>query len=147
MGDMWFRHLFISIKKKFRKVQQRFNVWYSHSSIFDSGWLKRITHFYKEYTNVWEKTYALTIIMCIQLKWVYETRVQKRDQFKVLKGCFWITQMPVFLASRGDEFNPGPEMRLDHSELLCNKVLLKYKGDRESFWHRHQKGVERVPPC
>ena len=28
----------------------------------------------------------------------------------------------------------------------CNKVLLKYKGDRESFWHRHQKGVERVPP-
>jgi len=38
-----------------------------------------------------------------------------------------------FLASGGEEFNPGPEMRLDHSELLCNKVLLKYKGDRESF--------------
>ena len=38
-----------------------------------------------------------------------------------------------FLASGGDKFNPGPEMRLDHSELLCNKVLLKYKGDRESF--------------
>ena len=38
-----------------------------------------------------------------------------------------------FLASRGDEFNPGPEMRLDRSELLCDKVLLKYKGDRESF--------------
>ena len=30
---------------------------------------------------------------------------------------------------------------------LCNKVLLKYKGDRESFWHRHQKGAERVPLC
>ena len=29
---------------------------------------------------------------------------------------------------------------------VCNKVLLKYKGDRESFWHRHQKGAERVPP-
>ena len=42
-------------------------------------------------------------------------------------------KMPGFLASEGDEFNPGPEMRLDHSELLCNKVLLKYKGDRESF--------------
>ena len=40
---------------------------------------------------------------------------------------------PGFLASRGEEFNPGPEMRLDHSELLCNKVFLKYKGDRESF--------------
>ena len=37
-----------------------------------------------------------------------------------------------FLAS-GEEFNPGPETRLDRSELLCNKVLLKYKGDRESF--------------
>ena len=33
----------------------------------------------------------------------------------------------------GEEFSPGPVMRLDHSELLCNKVLLKYKGDRESF--------------
>ena len=43
------------------------------------------------------------------------------------------TKMLGFLASRGEEFNPGPEMRLDHSELLCNKVLLKYKGDRESF--------------
>jgi len=40
---------------------------------------------------------------------------------------------PGFLAPRGEEFNPGPEMRLDCSEILCNKVLLKYKGDRESF--------------
>ena len=40
---------------------------------------------------------------------------------------------PGFLASGGEEFNPGPETRLDHSELLYNKVLLKYKGDRESF--------------
>ena len=37
---------------------------------------------------------------------------------------------PGFLAP-GGEFNPGPEF--DHSELLCNKVLLKYKGDRENF--------------
>ena len=54
---------------------------------------------------------------------------------------------PGFLAPGGEEFKPGPETRLDRSELLCNKVLLKYKGDRESFWHRHQKGAERVPPC
>ena len=40
---------------------------------------------------------------------------------------------PGFLASGGEEFNLGPETRLDCSELLCNKVLLKYKGDRESF--------------
>ena len=37
------------------------------------------------------------------------------------------------LGLRRRKFNPGPGMRLDHSELLCNKVLLKYKGDRESF--------------
>ena len=42
-------------------------------------------------------------------------------------------KMSGFLVSGGDEFNPGPETRLDCSELLCNKVLLKYKGDRESF--------------
>ena len=35
---------------------------------------------------------------------------------------------PGFLAP-GEEFSPGPETRLDRSELLCNKVLLKYKGD------------------
>ena len=47
----------------------------------------------------------------------------------------------------GEEFNPGPETRLDCSELLCNKVSLKYNGDRERFWHRHQKRAERVPAC
>ena len=56
-------------------------------------------------------------------------------------------KMPGFLAPGGEEFNPGPETRLDRSELLCNKVLLKCKGNRESFWHRHQKGAERVPPA
>jgi len=42
-------------------------------------------------------------------------------------------KMLGFLASGREQFNPGPETRLDRSELLCNKVLLKYKGDRESF--------------
>ena len=28
---------------------------------------------------------------------------------------------PWFLASGGDEFNPGPETRLDRSEILYNK--------------------------
>ena len=31
---------------------------------------------------------------------------------------------PGFLAS-GGEFNPGPEMRLERSELLCNKSFIK----------------------
>ena len=54
-------------------------------------------------------------------------------------------KMPGFLASGGEEFNPGTETKLDRSELLCNKVLLKYKGDRERFWHRHQKGQKEYP--
>ena len=40
---------------------------------------------------------------------------------------------PGLLASGGEEFNLGPETRLDILELLSNKVLLNYKGDRESF--------------
>ena len=52
--------------------------------------------------------------------------------------------MPGFLASGGEEFNPGPVILLDCSELLCNKVLSKYKRDREGFCHRDQKGTERV---
>ena len=42
-------------------------------------------------------------------------------------------KMPGFLALGEDKFNPGPETRLDHSELLCNQVLLTYEGDKESF--------------
>ena len=42
-------------------------------------------------------------------------------------------KMPGFLASGGEEFNLAPEAKLDHSELLCNRVVLKYKRDRESF--------------
>ena len=53
--------------------------------------------------------------------------------------------MMGFLVSGGKVFNPGPETRLDLSELLCNRVLLKYKRDRESFWHRHQKGDGECP--
>ena len=82
---------------------------------------------------------------------IFQARVLEWDAItfsnlgSLLKGCCWPTS--GFLASGGEEFNLGPETRLDCSELLCNKVLLKYKGDRESFWHRHQKGAERVPPC
>ena len=49
------------------------------------------------------------------------------------QGLLLNDKMPEFLASEGDKFNPGCETRLDHSELLCNQVLLKYEGDREGF--------------
>ena len=41
--------------------------------------------------------------------------------------------MPRFLASGGEEFNLGPVTRLDRSEVLCDKVLVKYKRDRENL--------------
>ena len=31
-------------------------------------------------------------------------------------------------------------------ELLHSRVLLKWKGDKESFWHRHQKDDGEFPP-
>ena len=48
---------------------------------------------------------------------------------------------------QSEEKNSGPLTRLDHSELLCNKILLKYKRNREIFWQRHQKGAERMQPA
>ena len=55
---------------------------------------------------------------------------------------------PGFLAPGGEEFNPGPETRLDCSELLCNKVLLKYKGDREKASDIGiRRGHKKYPFC
>ena len=66
---------------------------------------------------------------------------------KKVKGCCWTIRCQDSWPPEETNSIRGPETRLDCSELLCNKVLLKYKGDRESFWHRHQKGAERVPSC
>ena len=52
--------------------------------------------------------------------------------------------MPRFLASGGEEFNPGPVTRLDHSELLCNRVLSKYKREKSSDTDI-RRGMERAP--
>ena len=49
-----------------------------------------------------------------------------------------------FLAS-GEEFNPGPEMRLDCSELLCNKLLLKYKEIEKASELDIRKGQKECP--
>ena len=58
---------------------------------------------------------------CKKAKWLSEEALQIAEKRSEVKG------------KGGKEFNPGSETRLDHSELLCNKVLLKYKRDRESF--------------
>ena len=41
--------------------------------------------------------------------------------------------MPGFTTSGGEDFDLGPEIRLDYSEFLCSQVLLKYNRDWESF--------------
>ena len=56
-------------------------------------------------------------------------------------------KMPGFLASGGEEFNLGPQTRLDRSELLCNKVLLKYKGDRKASDIGIRRGQKENPPA
>ena len=47
-----------------------------------------------------------------------------------------------FLASRREEFNPGQRGGLI-AQSFCLIVLLNYKGDRESFWHRQRGQKER----
>ena len=49
------------------------------------------------------------------------------------ESLFYHARMPGFLALKEKNSNLGPETKLGRYELLCNKVLLKYKGDRESF--------------
>ena len=55
-------------------------------------------------------------------------------------------KMLGFLASGGEEFNPGPGMRLDHSELLCHKVLLKHKREKASDTDT-RRGRKESPPA
>ena len=75
-------------------------------------------------------------INCSNIIWIHHLwKESKNKQWDLIKLKALAQQkMPGFSTSGGEEFNPGPMTRLDRSELLCNKVLLKYKRDRESFW-------------
>ena len=53
--------------------------------------------------------------------------------------------MPGFMASGGEEFNLGPEMRLDCSELLCYKVSLKYKEIEKASNIEVRRGQKECP--
>ena len=41
---------------------------------------------------------------------------------------------------------PDQGQGLITQELFCSRILLKWKRDRENFWHRHQKGDGECPP-
>ena len=94
------------------------------------------------YSNSLEASISTTHIQ--EVGHTHECERQEVNRWKVVAEP---QKMLGFLASGREEFNLGPGTGLDHSELLCNKVLLKHKGERESFWHRHQKGAERIPTC
>ena len=49
-----------------------------------------------------------------------------------------------FLAS-GEEFNPGPETRLDHSELLCNKFYSSIKEIEKASDIGIRRGQKSTP--
>ena len=92
---------------------------------------------------------AIVISTCASSSWAfcmmysaYNLNKQGHNEMLLLNH----SKMLGFLAS-GGKFNAGTEMSLLQAELFCNKVLLKYKGDRENYWDKHQKGAERVPTC
>ena len=49
------------------------------------------------------------------------------------------------MASEGEEFNPGPETRLDHSELLCNRVYKSLKGIEKASDIDIRRGQKEYP--
>ena len=100
--------------------------------------------------SVWRKMETYITIYKIYSQWEFAVWLKELKPGlgnNLVKGCCYEWMTLGLLASGRQEFIVGPVTRLHWSELLCNKVLLKYKGDRESFWHRHQKRVERVPAC
>ena len=71
-----------------------------------------------------------------------------KGKIMLLKGCSYKPcATPGSVSSRREDFHLGTETSLDYSEFLCSQVLLKYNRGTESFWHRHQKGTERMPAC
>ena len=88
----------------------------------------------------WEKGEAVTDFIFLVSKITADGDCNHEIKRCLLLGRKAIVRMllnhaktPGFLAPGGEEFNSGPETRLDHSELLCDKVLFKCKGDRETF--------------
>ena len=56
----------------------------------------------------------------------FKVRRSNSEEIPLVQGKRKVVAEPQktqgFLASRGEEFNLGPEMRPDHSDLLCNRL-------------------------
>ena len=64
----------------------------------------------------------------------------------VVKGCCWTIRCRDSWPPEEKNSIRGQRQGWIAQSFCVIKFYLKYKGDRESFWHRHQKRVERVPP-
>ena len=100
----------------------------------ESSWASLMVQLIKNLPTMWE-TWVQS------LHWEYPLTKGR------VKGCCWTKRHQDSWPLEEKNSIQGQRRGLIHSELLCNKVLLKYKRDRESFWHSHKKGAERVPPC
>ena len=61
----------------------------------------------------------------------------QRCSLQWMMSVLW-SPKKIYLQDQG----PG----LITQELLCSRVLLKWKRNRERFWHGHQKGNRECPP-
>ena len=56
-------------------------------------------------------------------------------------------KMPGFLASGGEEFNLGPDTRLDHSEICVIKFYSSIKEIEKASDIGIRRGQKEYPPC
>ena len=124
-----------TIKKAECRRIDAFELWCWRRHLRVSWTARRFNQSILKETSPGGSSEGLTLRLKLQYFGHLMRRVDSLEKTLMLGGESLLLneKTPGFLASRGEEFNPGPETRLDHSELLCNKVLLKYKGDRESF--------------
>ena len=93
------------------------------------------------------------------LEWVaisfsrISSQPRDRTQVSLIAGrCWKVVAEPQKYAGiiglwRRIQSGARDEWGLIAQSFCVIKVLLKYKGNTESFWHRHQKRAERAPPC
>ena len=72
-------------------------------------------------------------VVCTKTQGKGAVNSQKPGLDLSVKGCCWTMLNAGVLGLRRRRIQSGSEMRFDRSELLCNKVLLKYKRDRKIF--------------
>ena len=61
-----------------------------------------------------------------------------------LKGCCWAMKNTRILGLQRTGIQSGANDEAWSLRAFAWQSILKYKRDRQSFWHRHQKGIESL---